>query len=63
MTHYAALYGRRCTYPIGWFDVGEDGFIGQDLVYQAIEKVKVIQKRLKRHRVVKNPKVMLEEGS
>ncbi|WMV30064.1 hypothetical protein MTR67_023449 [Solanum verrucosum] len=33
------LYGRRCTYPIGWFEVGEAGLIGPDLVHQAMEKV------------------------
>ncbi|WMV24236.1 hypothetical protein MTR67_017621 [Solanum verrucosum] len=42
-----ALYGRRCTSPIGWFDVGEDGLIGPDLVHQAMENVKTIQERLK----------------
>ncbi|KAH0777818.1 hypothetical protein KY290_009229 [Solanum tuberosum] len=33
--------------PIGWFEVGEAGLIGPDLVHQAMEKVKVIQERLK----------------
>ncbi|WMV54885.1 hypothetical protein MTR67_048270, partial [Solanum verrucosum] len=23
MAPYEALYGRRCRYPIGWFEVGE----------------------------------------
>ena len=32
--------------PIGWFGVGEVGLISPDLV-QAMEKVKVIQERLK----------------
>ncbi|WMV33559.1 hypothetical protein MTR67_026944 [Solanum verrucosum] len=47
MATYEALYGRRCRSPIGWFEVGEAGLIGQDLVHQAMEKVKVIQERLK----------------
>ena len=47
MAPYEALYGRRCRYPIGWFEVGEAGLIGPDLVHQAMEKVKVIQERLK----------------
>ena len=47
MAPYEALYGRRCRSPIGWFEVGEAGLIGQDLVHQAMEKVKVIQERLK----------------
>ncbi|KAH0776452.1 hypothetical protein KY290_007863 [Solanum tuberosum] len=46
MAPYEALYGRRCRSPIGWFEVGEAGLIGPDLVHQAMEKVKVIQERL-----------------
>ncbi|WMV59271.1 hypothetical protein MTR67_052656, partial [Solanum verrucosum] len=47
MAPYEAFYGRRCRSPIGWFEVGEVGLIGPDLVHQAVEKVKVIQERLK----------------
>ncbi|WMV40704.1 hypothetical protein MTR67_034089 [Solanum verrucosum] len=47
MGPYEALYGRRCRSPIGWFEVGEVGLIGPDLVHQAMEKVKVIPERLK----------------
>ncbi|WMV50389.1 hypothetical protein MTR67_043774 [Solanum verrucosum] len=47
MAPYEALYGRRCRSPIGWFDVGEAGLIGQYLVHQAMDKVKVIQGRSK----------------
>ncbi|XP_049372615.1 uncharacterized protein LOC125837564 [Solanum verrucosum] len=47
MAPYKALYGRRCRSPIGWFEVGEAGFIGPNLVHQAMEKVKVIQERFK----------------
>ncbi|XP_070015151.1 uncharacterized protein [Nicotiana sylvestris] len=46
MAPYEALYGRRCRSPIGWFDVGEFGLYGPDLVQQAIEKVKFIRERL-----------------
>ena len=42
-----ALYERRCKAPIGWFEVGEVGFIGPYIVHQEMEKVKVIQERLK----------------
>lgn len=31
---------------IGWFEVGETILFGTDLVYQAMEKVKVIRERL-----------------
>ena len=42
MALYEALYGRRFRSPIGWFEVGEAGLIGPDIVHQAMEKVKVI---------------------
>nr|XP_009788737.1 PREDICTED: uncharacterized protein LOC104236509 [Nicotiana sylvestris] len=47
MAPFEALYGRRCRSPIGWFEVGEAELIGPDLVHQAMEKVKIIKKRLK----------------
>ncbi|WMV50993.1 hypothetical protein MTR67_044378 [Solanum verrucosum] len=46
-TPYEALYGRRCKSLIGWFEVGETGLIGPNLVHQAMEKMKFIQERLK----------------
>ncbi|XP_075076832.1 uncharacterized protein LOC142163446 [Nicotiana tabacum] len=33
--------------PIGWFDVGETKLLGPELVQQAVEKVKLIQERLR----------------
>ena len=33
MDPYEALYGRRCKYPIGWFEVCETSLIGLDLIY------------------------------
>ncbi|XP_070017549.1 uncharacterized protein [Nicotiana sylvestris] len=47
MAQFEALYGRRCRSPIGWFEIGEAELIGPDLVHQAMEKVKIIKKRLK----------------
>ena len=47
MAPYETLYGRRCKYPIQWFEVGEAGLIGTDLIHQVMEKVKVITERLK----------------
>ena len=46
MDPYEALYRIWCKSPIGWFEVGEAGLIGQDLVHKYMEKVKVIQERL-----------------
>lgn len=42
-----ALYGRRDKSPIGWFDVYEMMLFGLYFIHQAIEKVKVIQDKLK----------------
>ncbi|WMV41145.1 hypothetical protein MTR67_034530 [Solanum verrucosum] len=47
MAPYKALYGRRCRSSIGWFEVGEARLIRPDLVHQTMEKVNVIQERLK----------------
>ena len=47
MAPYEALYRRRCRSPIGWFKVGDARFIGPNLVHQSMEKVEVIQERLK----------------
>ena len=47
MAPYEAIHGKRLRSPIGWFEVGEAGLIGPDLVHQAMEKVKVIKERLR----------------
>ncbi|XP_070002587.1 uncharacterized protein [Nicotiana sylvestris] len=47
MAPFEALYGRRCRSPIGWLEVGEAELLGPNLVHQGLEKVKIIQERLK----------------
>ena len=47
MAPYKDLHGRRYRSPIGCFEVGEAELIGLDLVDQVMEKVKLIQERLK----------------
>ncbi|XP_070020617.1 uncharacterized protein [Nicotiana sylvestris] len=47
MALYKALYGRRYRSPIGWFKVRETELLGPYLVYQAMEKVNLIQRHLK----------------
>ncbi|WMV58677.1 hypothetical protein MTR67_052062 [Solanum verrucosum] len=47
MAPYAALYGRRCRSPVGWFEVGEAALTGPDSVLDAMEKVQLIRERLK----------------
>ena len=47
MAPFESLYGRRSRYQVGWFDVGESFFIGPEIIYEAIEKVRIIRYRLK----------------
>ncbi|XP_070055317.1 uncharacterized protein [Nicotiana tomentosiformis] len=47
MAPFEALYGKRCRYPIGWFEIGKAELTGPDLVHQAMKKVKIIKERLK----------------
>lgn len=47
MAYFEALYGRMCRSPIGWCEVGEAEMFGLDFVHQVMDKVKVIQDRLK----------------
>jgi len=48
MTHFEALYGRKCRTPLCWFQDGESVLIGPKLIQQTNEKVKMIQERLSR---------------
>ncbi|XP_070022203.1 uncharacterized protein [Nicotiana sylvestris] len=47
MAPYEVLYGRGCRPPIGWFELGEARMLGTDLVQDALDKVKIIQDRLR----------------
>ncbi|XP_070042519.1 uncharacterized protein [Nicotiana tomentosiformis] len=47
MAPYETLYGRQCRFSAGWFELGEVRLLGTDLVQDALEKVKVIQERLR----------------
>ena len=38
MAPYEALYGMRCKYPIGWFEVGEPSLLGLELIYKTFGK-------------------------
>ncbi|XP_075086210.1 uncharacterized protein LOC142168933 [Nicotiana tabacum] len=46
MAPYEALYRRQCRSPISWFEYRDVRSLGTDLVRDALEKVKLIQKRL-----------------
>lgn len=47
MDPFESLYGRRCISLIGWFEVGKVVLIGPELVYKAIEKVRLIREMLR----------------
>ncbi|XP_070046654.1 uncharacterized protein [Nicotiana tomentosiformis] len=47
MTPYEALYGRQCHSPVYWFEPGEAKLLGTNLVRDSLEKVKLIQDRLR----------------
>ena len=38
MSPFEALYGRRCRYPIGWFEVDDFSLIGPKAIYQVVDK-------------------------
>ena len=47
MGPYQALYGRRCRYHIGLYEVGEPSLLGPDLVYKTWENFHIIRNRLR----------------
>ena len=47
MILYEAFYGRKCKSLICWDDMGERKLLGLDLVQVTIEKIWLIQERLK----------------
>ena len=46
MTPFKELYGRRCRSHIGWFEVEYVKPLGEDLVKDAQDKVRIIQAKL-----------------
>ncbi|XP_070011661.1 uncharacterized protein [Nicotiana sylvestris] len=54
MAPYEALYGRRCRSPIGWFEPREARLVGIDLVQDVLDKVNIIQDRLRTAQSRKN---------
>ncbi|WVZ53878.1 hypothetical protein U9M48_004766 [Paspalum notatum var. saurae] len=44
---FEMLYGRNCRTPVNWSESGERQHFGPDLVFEAEEKVRLIQERLR----------------
>ena len=47
MAPYEVLYGRKRRSPLHLYEVGENKYLGLELVSQATEAIEKIQKRLK----------------
>jgi hypothetical protein len=47
MAPFEALYGRKCTTPLLWSEVGERSLFGPDIIKDVEEKVHLIRDRLK----------------
>ncbi|GJY03433.1 putative reverse transcriptase domain-containing protein [Tanacetum coccineum] len=44
---FEALYGRKCSLPVLWAEIGEVSLIGPELVPEVIDKVVLIKEKLK----------------
>jgi len=47
MAPYKALYGRKCRTPLYWYQYREVVTVGPELLQQTIEKVKLVQERMR----------------
>ena len=46
MAPYEALYGRKCRSPLCWDKIGERELTRPEIIWNAVEKVALIRKRL-----------------
>ncbi|XP_069151833.1 uncharacterized protein [Solanum lycopersicum] len=46
MAPFEVLCGRTCRCPVGWFKVGESSILDQEIIHEALRKVRVIRDRL-----------------
>lgn len=46
MALYETLYSRMCRSPVRWYEVGERGLMGPDLIQITLDKIKVIRDKL-----------------
>lgn len=47
MSDFEAFYGRRCRSPVGWFEVVEISILCHEIVYEAVEVVRMVSDRSK----------------
>ena len=43
MVPYEELYGRKCRFLVGWFEVGDHPLLGPDMVQDAVRKVELVR--------------------
>jgi len=48
MPPYETLYSRMCRSHVCWYEVGERGLMGPDLIQITLDKIKVIRDKLQR---------------
>ncbi|XP_069151852.1 uncharacterized protein [Solanum lycopersicum] len=46
MAPFEALYGKRCTSSVGWFEVEESSILFPEIIHEVVEKVRMIKDRL-----------------
>ena len=63
MIPFESLYGRRCRYAIGCFEVGDFSLLGPQIVYDSTEKFQLIRERSRRLKVGKNHMPTIERGT
>jgi len=47
MAPFEALYGRRCSTPLCWYESGESVVLGPEIGQQTTEKVNFIREKMK----------------
>ena len=46
MAPFEALYGKRCSYEVGWLNVGKSYILVPKSIHESLQKVIVIRDRL-----------------
>lgn len=47
MEPFEALYEMTCSSPVGWIEVDDSSLLGLEIIYEALEKVRMISNSLK----------------
>ena len=47
MAPYESFYGRRCSSPVHWFEIGEKQIVALDFIESTTKAIKLIRERMK----------------